>query len=102
MSEDHAGGNSTALGVADWLSLAAAPTFAVMALLTACLGGVRPAMLCSAMGGATPLTGMVTMYVLMSAFHSMPWLKLVSSWRARTDRMATTRPNEAQSAAQAE
>jgi hypothetical protein len=94
MSEDHAGRVSPALGVAEWLSLAAAPTFAVMALLTACLGGARQAMLCSTMGGATPLTGMVTMYVLMSAFHAMPWFKLVS-WRARTDRMAVTRPNEA-------
>jgi hypothetical protein len=95
MSEDRAGGASTALRVADWLSLAAAPTFAVMALLTACLGGSRPALLCSVMGGAPPMTGMVTMYVLMSAFHSMPWLKLASSWRARTDRLAAARPSEA-------
>jgi hypothetical protein len=95
MSEDHAGRVSPALGVAEWLSLAAAPTFAVMALLTACLGSGRPAVLCSAMNGVSPLTGMVTMYVLMSAFHSMPWLKLVSSWRARTDRMVRTRPSEA-------
>ena len=28
-----------ALGVADWLGFAAAPTFAIMALLTAVLGG---------------------------------------------------------------
>jgi hypothetical protein len=95
MSEDHAGRTSPALGVAEWLSFAAAPTFAVMALLTVCLGGARPALLCSAMAAASPLTGMVTMYVLMSAFHSMPWLKLVSSRRARTDRMAATRPSEA-------
>jgi hypothetical protein len=94
MSEDRAGGASTALRVADWLSLAAAPTFAVMALLTACLGGARPALLCSAIGGASPMTGMVTMYVLMSAFHSAPWLKLVSSWRASADRVAATRPSE--------
>jgi len=32
-------GNPAALGAADWLSLAAAPTFAIMALLTAVLGG---------------------------------------------------------------
>ena len=95
MSEDHAGRASPALGVADWLSLVAAPTFAVMALLTACLGGARPAVLCSAINGVSPLTGMVTMYVLMSAFHSMPWLKLVSSWRARTDRVAPPLPSEA-------
>ena len=64
-------------GAADWLSLAAAPTFAVMALLTAVLGGGPLDMLC----GASPLTGMIPMYVLMSAFHAAPWLKLIS--RAR-------------------
>lgn len=25
---------------------------------------------------ATPLTGMVTMYALMSVFHAAPWLRL--------------------------
>ena len=59
-------------GAADWLSLAAAPTFAIMALLT--LAGGAPDMLCS----ASSLTGMVPMYLLMSAFHAAPWLKLVS------------------------
>jgi hypothetical protein len=61
--------------MADWLSLGAAPTFAMMALLTGVLGGD---MLCSA---ASPLSGMVPMYVLMSAFHSGPWLKLIASRR---------------------
>ena len=46
-------------GAADCLSLAAAPTFAVMALLTAVLGGGPLAMLCSAAPEASPLTGMV-------------------------------------------
>jgi len=59
----------------EWLSLAAAPTFAIMALLT--LAGGAPDMLCS----ASPLTGMVPMYLLMSAFHSAPWLKLASRRR---------------------
>jgi len=62
-----------------WLSLAAAPTFAIMALLTAIHGGSMPDMLCSAAGNGFPLSGMVPMYLLMSAFHSRPWLKLVSS-----------------------
>ena len=31
-------GNAAVLGAADWLSLAAAPTFAIMALLTGVLG----------------------------------------------------------------
>ena len=75
-----AGGNdAAALGAADWLSLAAAPTFAIMALLTGVLGGGPQDVLCSAAPDASPLTGMVPMYLLMSAFHSAPWLKLISS-----------------------
>jgi hypothetical protein len=42
-------------GAADWLSLAAAPTFAFMAL----------------------------MYLLMSAFHLGRWLRLISSRRTQ-------------------
>jgi hypothetical protein len=60
------------------LSLAAAPTFAVMALLTGVSGGGMPDILCSAAQGASPLSGMALMYLLMSAFHLAPWLKLVS------------------------
>jgi hypothetical protein len=74
-------GNAAALGAAGWLSLAAAPTFALMALLTGVLGSSAPDMMCSAMAGASPLGGMVPMYVLMSAFHLAPWLKLISGWR---------------------
>jgi hypothetical protein len=58
------------------LSLAAAPTFAIMALLTAVPGGSAPDMLCSAVHHASPLGGMVPMYLLMSAFHVRPWLQL--------------------------
>jgi len=71
-------GSAAATGAADWLYLAAAPTFAIMALLTAVLGGGSP--LCS-MASASPLTGMVPMYLLMSAFHLAPWLKLISHRR---------------------
>jgi hypothetical protein len=60
------------------LSLAAAPTFAIMAALTAADGGGMPDMLCSAAHAASPLSGMVPMYVLMSAFHLAPWLRLIS------------------------
>ena len=49
-------GNATARGPAEWLGLAAAP-------------------------GASPLSGMALMYLLMSAFHLAPWLKLISSRR---------------------
>ena len=68
----HAG----ARGIADWLCLAAAPTFAVMALLTGVFGGGAPDVLCSA---TSPLGGMVPMYLLMTAFHSAPWLSLIFS-----------------------
>jgi hypothetical protein len=67
-----------AFGAADWLHLAAAPTFAIMALLTAVLGDGASDILCSAAQHASPLTGMVTMYLLMSAFHLAPWLRLMS------------------------
>ena len=77
-------GNATARGVADWLSLAAAPTFAFMALLTVLGGG--PDGLCSAGHDASPLTGMVAMYLLMSAFHSAPWLKLLFNRRIAAHR----------------
>jgi hypothetical protein len=66
-------------GAADWISLAAAPTFAIMALLTRIFGGGPPDMLCSAAHGVSLLGGMVPMYLLMSAFHSAPWLKLIAN-----------------------
>jgi hypothetical protein len=69
-------------GPADWLSLAAAPTFALMALLTYCLGGATD-MLCGPMQGMSALGGMIPMYLLMSAFHLTPWLKLVRRRGAR-------------------
>jgi len=62
--------------IADWLSLAAAPTFAIMALLTSVFGGGSPNILCSAMH-ASPLGGMAAMYLLMSTFHLAPWLRLI-------------------------
>jgi hypothetical protein len=82
----HEGGNAAALGAADWLCLAAAPTFALMALLTDVLGGGQMAIMCSTMQDASPLTGMAPMYVLMSAFHSAPWLKLIASRRSSARR----------------
>jgi hypothetical protein len=62
-------------GLTNWLYLAATPTFAIMALLTA-LDGSPMDQLCSAGPGAH-LSGMLPMYLLMSAFHSVPWLKLL-------------------------
>jgi len=67
-------------GAADWLCLAAAPTFAIMALLTGAPGSSQ-GMLCSAAPDASALSGMALMYLLMSAFHLAPWLKLVAGRR---------------------
>ena len=66
---------------ADVLCLAAAPTFAVMALLTAMSGSGPHDMLCPDMHAASPLGGMAGMYLLMSAAHLAPWLKLVAGLR---------------------
>jgi len=63
---------------ASCLCLAAAPTFAMMAFLTAVSEG--PSMICSA-APDTPLNGMAAMYLLMAAFHLSPWLKWLSSRR---------------------
>ena len=66
------------LGVAEALGLAATPSFALMALLTVAHHGSPADILCSAAHDASSLGGMVPMYVLMSAFHSAPWLRLIS------------------------
>jgi len=77
-------------GAADWISLAAAPTFAIMALLTGILGGGAPDMLCSAVHGMSALSGMVPMYALMSTFHLTPWLKLIIRRRSAGRRSSQT------------
>jgi hypothetical protein len=56
--------------------MAAAPTFALMALLTIVGEGGRST-LCSTAHGS-PLSGMALMYLLMGAFHSSPWFRLTS------------------------
>ena len=76
-AETGAGSGHAASGAAGWLSLAAAPTFALMALWTG-LFSDEPDMLCMAMQGSSPMTGMTLMYLLMSAFHAAPWLRLIS------------------------
>ena len=70
------GGGSIEL--ANWLSLAAAPTFAVMAALTS-LGGGPMERLCAHPPWA-PLNGMALMYLLMSVFHAPPWVRLIRRW----------------------
>ncbi len=69
-----------------WLNLAASPTFALMASLTALdtpdLG------MCSATSAWLPVNDMALMYLLMSLFHLTPWLRLLSRRSA-----ASHRPN---------
>ena len=71
------------LHLAEWLALAAAPTFALMSVVTGILDSGAHQMTCSAAMHVSPLSGMVLMYVLMSGFHSTPWLKLISRWAKR-------------------
>ncbi|MBC9177626.1 hypothetical protein [Pseudoroseomonas ludipueritiae] len=62
---------------AEWLRLAATPTFAAMALLTGILEGGGMEALCAAEPRLS-IGGMMPMYLLMSALHSPPWLALIS------------------------
>jgi hypothetical protein len=75
--ETCTGGGPAAPGAAGWLALAAAPTFALMALWTGLFSG-QPDMLCMGVQGSSPMSGMTVMYLLMSAFHAAPWLRLIS------------------------
>jgi hypothetical protein len=68
-------GGDAAAGLARHLSLAAAPTFAIMALLEGAFGVGLSDTLCVATPRVLPLNGMVVMYALMSVFHAAPWLK---------------------------
>jgi hypothetical protein len=63
-----------ARGAAGWLSLAASPTFAVMACIAA--SNASPMALCTP---GSSIGGMAAMYLLMSLFHLSPWLKLASA-----------------------
>jgi hypothetical protein len=62
-----------------WLALAAAPTFAMMALLGTVHGDASLDAFCSTAHGGPLLSSMGSMYLLMSTFHVAPWLKLLSS-----------------------
>jgi hypothetical protein len=52
-----------------------------MALTTGLHDGSMSTMLCAS--DASPFTGMVAMYLLMTAFHLPPWLRLIADWRQR-------------------
>jgi hypothetical protein len=70
---------------AEWLNLAAAPTFAAMALISGAAASGSTDALCGP-GSGWPLDGMVVMYLLMCAFHVTPWLKRLGGRRAIDDR----------------
>ena len=67
---------------AGWLSLAASPTFGLMAWVSA-RGG--QAMYCLPTPGDWPIDGMAWMYLLMGIFHLAPWLRLASALARRSD-----------------
>ena len=70
------GSGDAAPGLASWLGLAGAPTFALMALWSAFFSS-QPDMICTATQASAPMSGMTVMYLLMSAFHLAPWLNLI-------------------------
>ena len=67
---------TAAINIADGLALVASPIFAGMAVLTGMSGSNAAEMVCSTIQGS-PLSGMTTMYVLMSALHAAPWVRLI-------------------------
>jgi hypothetical protein len=71
-----------------WLRISATPTFAAMAILTRLPSDDGTRMIC----GVEPsslLAGMAPMYLLMSLFHSAPWLKLIGNRVSRKSRRLT-------------
>ena len=63
-----------------WLTLAASPSFALMALVSLAQGADPATLLCSAAGRA-PFGGMTAMYALMSLFHAPVWIRLIDARR---------------------
>jgi hypothetical protein len=83
------------LSATGWLGLAAAPTFAIMALTTS--GGAAD-LLCA---GSSPLGGMTAMYLLMSMFHLPPWLKLIAERVEGTVSVIASEAKQSRNAARA-
>lgn len=69
------------------LGLAAAPTLALMAWISAV--GSPGMTMCSADSAFVLINDMALMYVLMSLFHLPPWIKLLSARSQRLNTPAT-------------
>ena len=80
-----------AVDAAGRLRFAAAPTFALMAWISAV--GPSGMTMCSAASAFMPIDDMALMYVLMSLFHLSPWLKLLSA-RSQHRNTSVTQPKE--------
>ncbi|WP_040678607.1 hypothetical protein [Nitratireductor pacificus] len=75
-TEEVASSHRPTLDASRWLGLAATPTFAVMAWISAT--GATGMTMCSAVPAFIPINDMALMYALMSLFHLSPWMKLLS------------------------
>jgi hypothetical protein len=75
-------GETAAPEVRFWLAVAAAPTFAGMAIWTVLSDGPSQ-MLCMSSPDPWPFDGMAAMYILMTIFHAEPWISLVLGRRTR-------------------
>ncbi|MBW8640322.1 hypothetical protein K1W69_24230 [Hoeflea sp. WL0058] len=76
--------------LADWLALAAAPTFAMMAWLSAV--DAQEMAICASDSSFSPVNTMALMYLIMGLFHLSPWLKLAFTRTQRLDK--TTIPTK--------
>jgi hypothetical protein len=79
----------SAAGLCRALGLAATPTFALMAWISAT---AAPAMVICSAASSSPIGDMAAMYLLMSLFHLPQWLSLASR------RSAGTHPRETDNA----
>ena len=60
-----------------WLGLAASPSFAALAIVSAAQASEPTLPLCAAMPPGPAIGGMTLMYGLMSLFHAAPWFNLL-------------------------
>lgn len=76
-----ANGRAIATMLTRWLPLAATPTFALMAVLTAILGNDVQSVICLGNSAGSLTHNMGIMYLLMSVFHVTPWIRWATDYR---------------------